>query len=436
MKEFKNIDEVFKENAADFKLSPSKSVWDGVNTELKSAGIIKSRNYYKYILLLLVLLFAVPAGWYFLSSDNSSNEHSKPELKQNELLSKTETKIENTNDKLIDEKIETKPNINKSIDTEKNAELNNNANSTKNSGTLAIVDQYDSRETKIVLHNRKSEDNENDIPANENDLSKVENNINSIFPLSIYSLALADAQLLDKELTWQKYIERKRKIHTYTSLNAKIAMTYYPNTTDQFTWASGVDFGIILKKFYVESGIAYQEFRERGVYDYTYKSNDSIGFYNRVVSFEINPQNPEEITYKTQKTTVFDSLVHINTTAPLFKYSFVNVPLRVGYVFFAKDRLKLAAEAGMIYSHLIDSKIPEASFDIPETILLKINDKTPERNLNTFRYSVALRFNYRIVKSVSLNIKPEFTKYVNSVYKNQTSKPYTMGIGFGLTYNF
>jgi hypothetical protein len=265
--------------------------------------------------------------------------------------------------------------------------------------------------------------------------------VNKLKPHSIYEIAFLDVRPVEKPISVEEYIRQRKKLHTYTGIGVKPAMVYYPNTADQFTYSAGACFGMVFNKFYVETGIAYQEMKERGVYKFNYRSNDSIGFYNKVVSFEVDPSNPDNITFKTSKTTVYDSIDHYNVQSPLFKYSYLNVPLKVGYRLWERKKLTLGIETGVILSKLISSDIPEPIFSLSgENTLISIEDKTPVRVDLNLQLAVALRFNYRFTKAISISAQPEFTKYLNSIYDSKNGapniKPYTMGVRFGVCYDF
>ncbi len=72
--------------------------------------------------------------------------------------------------------------------------------------------------------------------------------------------------------------------------------------------------------------------------------------------------------------------------------------------------------------------------------LIGITNNTPERVDHNFRLHIALRLNYNIAKTISLNAQPEFTSFLNSIYEKQSfnnkAKPYTMGIRFGICFDF
>ncbi len=423
MKEYKNIDELFKDAASGFEPQPSAKVWAGIEEGVFNTGKSKRMTYIKWTLAaMLLLLIGVSSMWYF-TTDN--NQH----IAENEDII-IETTIDNTktNNEIETNILETEifeVSIVQESDTEDNV------------ATEIIPESIETKESIInddYLLIVKS-DEENEMLAD--DALTIE----QIDARSIYEIAYLNAEPIDKQITVEEYLKKRRKLHTYTGVGIKAAMVYYPNTEDQFTYTAEANFGIVLNKFYIEAGVGYQQMKERGVYKFNYKSNDSIGFYNKVVSFEIDPLNPDNITYKTTETTVYDSINHYSLQSPLFKYSYLNVPLKVGYKVWGNNKLTMGLETGIIFSKLISSEIPEPSFTSSnEQTLVSIEDNTPTRVDMNMQMLVAMRFNYKFTKAVSLSLQPEFTKYLNSIYNTDIGdlniKPYTMGLRFGIYYDF
>ena len=213
-----------------------------------------------------------------------------------------------------------------------------------------------------------------------------------------------------------EFLEKQKNSHFYTGISGMAGMMYYPSTKDQFTWSAELAFGLTAKRFYFETGVGYQEMKEEGVYTIEFKSYDSIGYYNEVKSFEVNPVNPDEIIYKTEEVTVYDSITHYSHANPTLKYSYLNIPLLVGYKVYQQKKLTLGVEAGLMFSFLLDKEDPGVQFNYPEYTHVRTINETPERVDFNYRLLVALRLDYRFARSMSFAVKPVFNTYLNSVY--------------------
>jgi hypothetical protein len=236
----------------------------------------------------------------------------------------------------------------------------------------------------------------------------------------------------------EKTIERKNRIKLYTGLGITTGKIFYPTTKDQFTYSADLAFGINIRQFYFETGINYQEMKEEGYVNVEFSSQDSVGFYNQVLSFEVDPFSPGNIIYNTQKTTVFEEVMHYTVTYPVYKYKYLDFPLLFGYQFYDKNKISLAGQVGFVFSTLIEKIEPEISFTDPEYKLIKLVNQTPERVNNNCQFQFALRLGYQFKPAVSIVAEPVFSKYLNSIYSNNYPilKPYEMGLRFGIYYNF
>jgi hypothetical protein len=428
MKEYKNIDELFKEGISGFAPPPpSDKVWAGIEKATFPTAATKKITYSKWMIAAIILLFVGSFTiWFFPFSGNQTD------VSKNEYLSEETNINTNKNQNLSEQKLSKQkhnnPSKNEFFVNEENIEKTNNElpfeNDRKEVSNLIVE--------KPFFVSGGNEESDKEI-LDVFDIQKMNSK-------SIYEIAYLDENMIDKQITLEEYLKKRKKLHTYSGLGIKAAMAYYPNTQDQFTYTAEANFGIILNKFYIETGVGYQHMKERGIYKYTYKSNDSIGYYNRVVSFDFDPLNPDNITFKTSQTTVYDSIVHINEEAPLFNYTYLNIPLKLGYRIWEKDKFSLGLETGLIFSKMLSKEIPIAVFNNHESSLLKIDDNTPKRVDVNLQMLVAIRFNYKFSRAISLSVQPEFTKYLNSVYDTKIGdpniKPYTMGMKFGIYYDF
>ena len=419
MKKYDNIDDFFREEASDFQIIPSDKVWQNIEKE-----IIKPKSNHKGSLLLWMLAALIFALGGYLIWNTSNEGHQQKVIKNTTLVNKN--------------KIENKTQLNSDKNSTKEIVTSNNkANIVINQSNNTINDIA----TLVEINENKPDFNQ--ATATYVNIS-VDNTfgINLISGRSIHSLDNTSTPSLlgdFNDITIKKYLEEKKQRHFYTGASASIAITYYALSSDEVSWTTDLAYGMKLKNSYIESGIGFQKMKEQGVFQIDYKTNDSVGYYNKVVSFEVDPNNPNTITYKTQTTTVYDSIEHQLLKSPLYTYNYIVVPVKFGYKFYQKNGLSISAETGIIYSYLTHTYVPEVSYNEGNTQLIGISNNTPNRVEHNFRFHMALRFNYNIAGSINLSIQPEFTKYINSIYEqssNNKARPYTMGIRFGIYFGF
>jgi len=431
MNDQKNIDKLFKTKIEGFQVEPSEKVWKNIESVYFSDKGITRKWYYLGAAILLLL---IGTGSYLYFHDNSGNKNSLTSEK-----SVSETYLENS--KSITEK-------------EDNAAFNEKINQ-NNNNKIAIKSYKNGVEEKhfitneiVTLDSEKAETNYKTSQLSKNtnkflqDDSGALPQIFSIDPLMISNIQNPQINTIDpiKVTGMEEFLEKQRKSHFYTGATIKAGMMYYPSTTDQFTWTAGLAFGITLHKIFFETGINYVDTKERGIYSIELKGRDSIGYFNQVESFEVDPAHPDQIIYNTKEVTVYDSVDHYTHTTPYFKYQYVNLQFSIGYKFFNRPRFSASIRTGIILSIMVSKNIPEADHIDTEYTIVRIQNNSPERADKNLIWQIGVRFNYKINSSVSLSAEPVFTKYINSIYnieKNYPNvRPYTMGIQFGIYYGF
>jgi len=436
MKKYNNIDELFKEGASDFRVTPSEKVWENIESAHSKIYSFKKRNVLLLAIISLLLISGSFITWTLLTNNPNQNNLVPDKVTADENNINTNStiiinKAENENNTI--QKTETITNNNESsliIEDKKNTSKPTPAEDE----TVRIPKYYSNNESKTNAF--LFADNETLLFASEtSQLSKISTTSTSTLENNCTPSIIND---FDK-ITIDEYLEKRKHLHFYTGASASIAMAYYSSTTDQSTWTTDLVYGLKLKRFYIETGIGFQKMKEHGNFQIDYITNDSIGYYNEVTSFELNPDNPNEITYKTQTTTVYDSIKHYVLRSPLYHYDYIVIPLKFGYKFYQKHQLSVSVETGIIYSLLTKTYTPEVQYNDPESELIEITNNTPERIEHNFRIHIALRINYNITRSISFNVQPEFTSFINSIYKqsnNSKVRPYTMGLRMGICFDF
>ena len=415
MKKYNNIDNLFREGVSDFKVTPSESLLKDIEAARLAQKGSGRKTIYLWTLAALLLLIAGISGWFFFGGQSTEKAIHPNQITEEVIL-------------------------------EKQIEVHENQELIPSENTVVPVNELEKDESiienEIAIQYIVEEENNTNILYEPSNIAHQNVNVDELQYRSIYEIAQMEQEPIDPRTVkgMEEYLEKRSNVHFYTGVGATVAMAYYPSTTDQFTWSTDLALGLKLHDFYIESGVGYQDMQERGIYQIDFKTHDSIGYYNEVVSFEIDPQNPDEITYKTQQTTVYDSVDHYEHKTPLFKYSYLNIPLKVGYRFYQKDRFSVAAEVGVIFSKMLSKEIPEPTINNPEYELIAIINQTPERVDLNFQWQVSLRLNYRFAKTMSVAVQPVFTKYINSIYDTKSGypnvKPYTMGVRFGIYFDF
>lgn len=445
MKERKNIDELFRSGISGYRINPSEQAWQNIEK-----GFFRKKGFffYKWYILAAALLLLITAGGIlYYGSDNEDILSTS-----NEIIVQTgdEGNMQDTGEKspVFEVELKTKvseiySDINNESVIKKEEITSGNNFSEQASGNNAI--QYSEVDETVKDSDHLSDQN---LSNDSEEISKAiyafwpSKNLLSMDALSVGLQMNTEVNMIDPEtITGMKeFLEKQRKSHFYTGAAFDGGMVYYPSTTDQFTWSAGISFGLTAGRFYVETGMAYQDMKERGIYTIDLQSYDSVGFYNEVESFEIDPVNPNEIIYNTKEVTVYDSIDYYEHTTPYFKYKYIDVPLIVGFKFFQKEKFTASVETGVMLSLMVEKDIPEAEYYNPDYTVIRIHNNTPERVDLNLLWQMGIRLNYRFYKSMSVSAEPVFTKYLNSIYDTEKGynnvKPYSMGLRVGIYYGF
>jgi hypothetical protein len=188
------------------------------------------------------------------------------------------------------------------------------------------------------------------------------------------------------------------------------------------------------------SGVGFSRMQDIGSYQVNYKTNDSVGFYLRVVSFTLDPRNPGQITYIFEEEPIYDSVPHYIIEDKTNYYSYIDIPLTFGYSVLQKSRVSLTISAGVKFSVLVGKQEPTVDFWVSDAELVDIERQVPARMNTNWRFTAGIDFGYLLTQKISLHLEPVFEQYISPIYAEQPGyepkKPYVTGVKAGIRYNF
>jgi hypothetical protein len=231
---------------------------------------------------------------------------------------------------------------------------------------------------------------------------------------------------------------RKAELSAGVNFNPSIVF-YNPNPYNQMLGAEAV-VHYKISAFSIMSGVGFSRMQDIGSYQINYKTNDSVGFYLRVVSFTVDPRNPGHINYVFEEEPIYDSVPHYSIEDKTNYYSYIDIPLSFGYSVLQRSRVTLTVSVGVKFSVLVDKQEPTVDFRISNAELVDIEQQVPSRMNTNWRFTAGIDFGYLLTQKFSLHLEPVFEKYISSVYAEQPGykpkKPYVTGIKVGIRYNF
>lgn len=223
-------------------------------------------------------------------------------------------------------------------------------------------------------------------------------------------------------------------------LNITPEMVFYRNTSDYFKYDYTLDAGVRYNfgKLYIGSGVGISWSTDVGNYAISANKNDSVGYYYSVVSFEEDPQNPGEMEYTTTMKTVYDTNQYVYDYSTKNSYTYLEIPLVIGFWAVDKPLWSLGVDAGGFWSYMLNSDEPPPVFYIPEGRVTDVENQTPERRKSSFGLSASLSFDYRFSRQFSLLISPTFKYHLNSIEENEipgATQPWSIGLRAGIWYS-
>ena len=434
----KNIDDLFREGLSGLTVQPSGKVWGNIETGYLAAKGSSARKKFYYALAAFLLLTAGLSGWYFYHDAGGVEEVERiSEITGGQMHSGMTT--ETTVEPVTGDPGETLSGLAEEEGAAEAARESGDQVSYASTGVNErVVDATPRQKLLEDLYGNA----EQPVPPAGDWSSSIYTDIGLMTPIVLGLPATPEAGLIDPEQIegLDRFLEKHRKSHFYTGISGMAGMMYYPSTRDQFTWSADLAVGLTAGRFYFETGIGCQDIREKGIYTIELRSYDSVGYYNEVQSFEVNPLNPNEITYKTEEVTVYDSIMHYRHAQPTYNYGYLNVPLIVGYRVYQKEKLTVGLETGLQVSFLTSRKQDAVQVSYPEFTHVRTVNQTPERVNINYRWLLALRLDYRFARSMSVSVKPVFNKYLNAIYDTKAgytdTRPYSMGVQVGISFGF
>ena len=243
----------------------------------------------------------------------------------------------------------------------------------------------------------------------------------------------------------QIYLVLKEKIPSpkFFSVNLSVLpeLTFYktPDSYSEVDYWMNLGASYHLSRFSIGTGISLGYVYDEGKYRIEYKSKDSIGFYESVVGFTVNPQNASEIIYQTELKNVYDSVQHIADDRTRNRYTYLQIPLLLGYRFVETQHLGITLQVGPAVSFLIGKKEAKPYIDYPNARIIRIENNTSNRISTSWQLWLSLRIDYRINKMISIFAEPSY-KYTVKTFETSgegsISNANSIGFGIGMQFYF
>lgn len=223
-----------------------------------------------------------------------------------------------------------------------------------------------------------------------------------------------------------------------SSKQLSVGLQYTPewmfNTVDQkskYVHNLGLEASYRIERYSIRTGIGLSI--AQGVseiaYEYhnylsTYKRLDSIKFTFDAQNHKVNPE------YYLSDQDLFDTAKSTNVSYIEKQYTYLQLPLILGYDVIQSKRTTLGLRAGPMLSLLIHEKESDDTYEPGKDLVLSVNNLTPDRVKTNWQAVLGINASYRINRRFGFEIEPQFKYYFNSVYEkaSTTQKPYAFEV--------
>ncbi|MBI9035814.1 MAG: hypothetical protein JEZ03_15235 [Bacteroidales bacterium] len=216
------------------------------------------------------------------------------------------------------------------------------------------------------------------------------------------------------------------------SLKYSPELIYVPGRKADFNQGVDLDFGLLYRGLSIHTGIGITRSVEVNEFSIRYTTNDSIGYYNHVTSYDYDPLS-NSYNYNVQQEALYDTIEHQSTQSQDRKYYFIRVPLMFGRDLYTYKRFNFKAKLGGVFQFKL--KEDASNYQLPQqaVAILEVNKNNPiPTKMNAFVVG-GLQMEYLIRKKISIAIEPTFRYYIKDPYSAfyNGGKPYSLGMHAG-----
>ncbi|MEI8006245.1 MAG: outer membrane beta-barrel protein [Bacteroidota bacterium] len=241
-----------------------------------------------------------------------------------------------------------------------------------------------------------------------------------------------------------KYVREKAPVPSFFSASLGIApeMALYSSNgtkTQEFNYFANAGVAYHFSRFSVRTGIGLGYTYDEGNYKVQYRSNDSVSYYKEVIGYYPDPVNSGKFIYITKDHAIYDSVTHMADDRTRNRYTYLQIPLLLGYNVFETRNFSLGIEAGPAVSFLISEKKAQPVIDIPNGRLIALQDYSPTHQPTNWQLWVRLSLEYQFTRNWGMFINPYYKYFITSPTQSAeggSRNTQAFGIDLGIQYMF
>jgi len=177
----------------------------------------------------------------------------------------------------------------------------------------------------------------------------------------------------------------------------------------------------------------------KGTNELSINYNDFLGSFSQLdsVIFVWDASHTHLIpTYYFTTTSVWDSLMKTQQARLIKRYTYLQVPLILGYDFLRTQHFSIGLRAGPVISFLLKTEQISDNYDPGKDHIIQINQITPDRIQTNWQFIGGINAGFGITRRLWLEIEPDVRYYFNSVYEKpaNNTKPWSAGFRVALLF--
>lgn len=470
-KEYKNIDDLFKDKFENFEVDPPDYLWDKVKSGIpgnsdKGSGFKFNNGGIAGLTLILITLgflsFFIVNNSFVINDEEGFNKQTIQVVHESELLAEHLPENNNPQTKEIispDIKDAEKENVSskskeKKKDKEKKYRVK--ASNPNRNSTLFIQPEL----TATIPAHREAQINLTANPFRGSAVSLVNNphfdSPKQISPAQINN-NIQPTEGIENNRIDSEMVRGQEKAEMDSDRSGKNKNNYgeggpwafgvyftpemisYPSDNELKNYSYSLDLHANYKvgNYFLQSGLGLARSHEQGNSQINY--NKYVGSYEDVYNVTFDSTSGTLIpVYHTETVNVYDSINHVEISSSKRYYTYLQIPLFVGY---GKElnRFGWFVKGGPSISFLVDEKLPESDMNPMDALVLNVEDELPARINTNWQFVLSAGVTYKLGTRVSISVEPMFRYYIKSVYeqdKLNTKHPYSIGLRTGFLLNF
>ncbi len=212
--------------------------------------------------------------------------------------------------------------------------------------------------------------------------------------------------------------------------------SFEPDKASLKNWF-GVGLGIILKRnrWMIETGIGLAYSKDKLDYNYDYLTQELVNSYEYVDSVHVDPVTGQ-VQYFMTTVDVYDSIPYSRQTSLEKNYTYLQVPLLVGFDIARYRNVIFTLKGGITY--FTQMKMKERMPDLyhENSRIIHSDSYDVSRKKDFFKVSAGICIRWHFIRKMNLSVSPSFHYFFDNIYEgNGKNKTISVGLRLGLYYN-